>query len=109
MRVKSAAGLRRALWACLFLFAVDAGIAGYHSGVEAGIFPGPSGCTNNSTGEMTLEEMRAAIMNAALVPCDQPMGYFLGLSFAGWNALGATCAFLILLYALRKTGKGVAG
>jgi len=82
--------LGRIALVCGLLFLADAGIAAYHAGVELGIFTGPSGCTNHNTGEQTLEEMRAAIMNAALVPCDQPMAHILGLSMAGWNAVAAT-------------------
>ena len=53
------------------------------------IFAGPSACTSDAKTGQTLEEMRAAIMNAQLVPCDQPMAKFLGLSMAMWNAIAA--------------------
>ena len=75
---------------CLALFALDAGIAAYHAGVEAGIFPGPSGCTSSGKTGQTLEELRAEIMNAPLVSCDQAMIYVLGLSMAAWNAVAAS-------------------
>jgi disulfide bond formation protein DsbB len=75
--------------ACAVLFAVDAGIAIYHTGVEMGIFTGPSGCTSSGKTNMTLEEIRAEIMGAPLVSCDQAMAYIFGLSMATWNAIAA--------------------
>src|SRR5690606_6615932 len=82
---------------CMLLFMTTAGIAIYHAGVEWGIFTGPSGCSNTDSADMTLEEMRAAIMNAPLVSCDQAMGYIFGLSLAVWNALVATFMSLFIL------------
>jgi disulfide bond formation protein DsbB len=92
---------------CIGLFFVDAGIAAYHSAVEMGIVKGPSACTNNDRPGQTLEEMRAAIMHAQLVPCDQPMAYFLGLSMASWNGIAATItgiAMMMLWMRVRKSG-----
>lgn len=92
---------------CAALFAVDAGIAAYHAGVELHIFPGPSGCTADNSKEQTLEEMRRAIMEAQLVPCDQPMVHVLGLSMAAWNAVAAALlAGGMAAALLRLRGKG---
>ena len=91
--------------ACIALFALDAGIASYHAGVEAGIFPGPSGCTSSGKTGQTLEELRAEILNAPLVTCDQAMVYVLGLSMAAWNAIAAavmSIVSLIFVHLLRK-------
>lgn len=77
---------------CAALFTLDAGIAFYHTGVELHWFPGPSGCTNTSTGGQTLEEMRRQLMEAPLVSCDQAMATVLGLSLAAWNGLAAMAA-----------------
>lgn len=101
---------RRVLWLCVLLFVVDAGIAFYHAGVEWRWFPGPSSCTSNVSEPQTLEEMRRAILEAELVPCDQPMAQFLGLSMAAWNgiaALGMAGAVTAgLWYIRRNTRKG---
>ena len=83
------------------LFA-DAGIAFYHTGVEYGWFKGPDACSNTVTGEMTLEDMRAAIMNAPLVTCAQAMAYIFGLSMAAWNAMMAFAAGLATLIMVRR-------
>lgn len=79
---------------CALLFLVDAGIAGYHTGVETGIFKGPTACSSDGKVGQTLEEIRAAILNAPLVTCAQAMIYVLGLSMAAWNMIAATIAFL---------------
>jgi disulfide bond formation protein DsbB len=101
----------RALWGmaalCAVLFAVDSGIGLYHALVEMHIVTGPSACTA-STKPQTLEEMRAAIMNAQLVSCDQPMVHVLGLSMAGWNALAAAGSAVMMALGLRCVGKRAA-
>ncbi|MDX2074470.1 MAG: disulfide bond formation protein B [Alphaproteobacteria bacterium] len=88
---------KKGLWIVLFctlLFALDAGIAFYHTGVELDIFKGPDACSSSGGGEQTLEEMRAAIMNAPLVSCKQAMAYFWGISMAAWNGLAASMLVL---------------
>jgi disulfide bond formation protein DsbB len=87
----------------IVLLLADGGIAGYHAGVELGIFSGPSGCSSGGSGEQTIEEMRAAIMAAPLVTCDQAMAHIFGLSLAAWNAIAAFCASLAAIFFLRKT------
>ena len=101
--------INRTAWLCVLLFIVDGGIAVYHSGVELGFFLGPSGCTNSDHSGASLEEMRAAIMNAALVPCDQPMSYFLGLSMASWNAVAAFVMAGFLYICLRRFSRTAHG
>lgn len=95
MLVKSPAWQFRAVIFCVLLFALDAGIAFYHTGVELDIFQGPDACSAGNSGEQTLEEMRAAIMNAPLVSCKQAMAYFFGLSMAAWNGLAASLYILV--------------
>jgi disulfide bond formation protein DsbB len=91
------------LLVCVVLLFTDAGVAFYHTGVEQGWFKGPDACSaGSSSGEMTLEEMRRAIMNAPLVSCSQAMGYVLGLSLAAWNAMLATAMGLFVLAMLRR-------
>jgi len=85
---------------CAGLFFVDAGIAFYHAAVEMHWITGPSACTAN-TQEQTLEEMRAAIMGAALVSCDQPMVHVLGLSMAAWNGVAALGCGVLMIWGLR--------
>ena len=97
--VKSSKGLRGLAVLCLLLFWADAGLAGYHAGVEQHIFKGPSACTAN-TEPQTLEEMRKALLEAELVSCDQPMVHVLGLSMAAWNAVAAFLSGVLMLLGL---------
>jgi disulfide bond formation protein DsbB len=88
---------------CALLFLIDSGIAFYHTGVELGWFPTPSACSNPaSTGHETLEEMRAQIMSAPLVTCNQAMAHIFGLSLAAWNGIGALAFALGMACGLRK-------
>jgi disulfide bond formation protein DsbB len=94
-----------AAFLCAGLLFLDAGIALYHTGVEYHWFPGPSGCTSTSTGGETIEELRAQIMNAPAVTCDQAMAYIFGLSMAAWNFLAALVAHVVTLYAALQLWK----
>lgn len=96
-----------AAFLCAALFFTDAGIAFYHTGVEYGWFPGPSGCTNSATGGESIEELRAQIMNAPLVSCDQAMIHVLGLSMAAWNFLAAFAAGISTLYISMRLRKKI--
>lgn len=100
---KSRSLQRALLLLCALLFALDAGIAFYHTGVEYGWFPGPDACSSEAKPGQTLEEMRAAIMGAPLVTCAQAMAYIFGLSMAAWNALAAAAAAMAAFVAWRKT------
>jgi len=87
---------------CSLLFLVDSGIAAYHTGVEYGFFQAPSTCSGGGSEGQSLEEMRAAIMNAPLVSCAQAMAYIFGLSMAAWNMLAAFLAFIVSAVVLFK-------
>ncbi len=61
-------------------------IAGYHTGVEYKLWAGPSGCTGTvGSADMTLEELKAAIMSTAPVRCDEIPWSLFGISMAGYN------------------------
>ncbi len=79
--------LRAALVAALLLYLLDAGIALFHTGVEAGIFSLPEGCAASGPAG-SLDELRAQLL--ATVPrCDRPAAIIFGLSIAAWNAVFA--------------------
>lgn len=88
---------RVALFICGFLFLADAGIAGYHLGVEYKIFPGPDTCSGAPKPGTSLEELRRQLIEAPLVRCDEP-SVILGFSMAGWNMAYATLAAAATLY-----------
>lgn len=50
----------------------NVGIAAWHTGVEQSWWPGPSACSADITSFKTVEELRAHIMQAAVVRCDRP-------------------------------------
>ena len=103
LRVSKPKTQRLLLALCAALFLADAVIAAYHTGVELGIFTGPSACSGTAKPGQTLEELRAAILHAPLVSCAQAMAYFLGLSMAAWNAIVATGAFIATSTILYKS------
>lgn len=59
-------------------------LGGYHAGVEWKFWPGPTSCTG--LGELTFGDLDN-LNEARIVPCDNPQFRFLGLSFAGYNAI----------------------
>lgn len=67
---------------------VGAGIAGYHSGVEYGWWEGPTGCSSTTDmSNLSLEEMKKAILATPVVRCDEPAWTLFGISMAGYNFL----------------------
>jgi disulfide bond formation protein DsbB len=100
------AGARPALpWLALFLavvFAAGVVFAFYHVGVEQKWFAGPTACTANAGGAMTLEEMKQQILATAPVLCDQVQWSLIGVSLAGWNLLASLIMAAICLAVFLK-------
>jgi disulfide bond formation protein DsbB len=64
------------------------GLAVYHAGVEWRWWAGPAGCAAAGGADLTGDIL--ATIDAVHPPaCDQAAGRFLGLSFAGWNAVAS--------------------
>lgn len=72
---------------CGLGFAIGAGVAVFHVGVEQEWWRGTEACVGTAGDAQTIAELRAAIMAAPAALCDQVAWRFLGLSMAGWNAL----------------------
>ena len=86
------------LLAVVFLF--QAGLAGYHAGVEWKWWPGPQSCSGQGRADA---QALAALMSGAAVKapnCDVAAWRWLGLSMAGWNALIALGLAVLSLIAL---------
>jgi len=79
-------------------FMATAAVGVFHFGVEQKWWPGLSGCSGGNTAT-SIEALRAQILAAPVVRCDDIAFSFLGLSMAGWNALWA--ALLALLAATK--------
>ncbi len=96
-----------ALAAAFLLYLADAGIALYHTGVEAGIFALPAGCAATGPAE-SLADLKAQLL-ATAPRCDRPAAIFLGLSIAGWNALFALGLAALALVSLWRPGERAGG
>lgn len=84
----------------LLLFATDAGIAGFHAGVEQGWWEGLASCSGYVNMGGSVDEALEAIMNAPVVRCDEIAWSLFGISMAGYNFLIATG---MTLFMLKKT------
>ena len=69
---------------CTLVFCSGTGLAIYHVGVEQAWLS--SDCATVIIGD-TIEEIRASVLAAPVVRCDEVSWTFLQLSMAGWNAI----------------------
>jgi disulfide bond formation protein DsbB len=83
--------------------AITAGIGIYHTGVERGIFEGPTTCTSGPPGSLSSEQLFDKIMNAPLIRCDEVAWQMLGLSMASWNAIISLILVGFWLYAFKRS------
>jgi disulfide bond formation protein DsbB len=88
--------------ACAVAFFVDAGIAGFHVGVEQGWWTGTEACVGGDIDTSSIEAMRDAILNAPAVRCDEVVWSMFGISMAGWNGIGALGLGIGSLITLRR-------
>jgi disulfide bond formation protein DsbB len=68
-------------------FATNTGIAAFHVGVEQGWWQGLSGCSAEVGTAKTIEQLRAQILAAPIVRCDDIAWSLFGISMAGYNVL----------------------
>ncbi len=82
-------------------------LAVFHAGVELKYWPGPTDCSA-ATMKVTLDagNLLSDLNNTHPPACDSAPGFFLGLSFAGWNVV-ASLFFAAIGYfgAFAKSGK----
>lgn len=78
---------RGALLVTGLLFAYGTYLAGYHTGVEWHLWPGPTDCSGNNAGSATTSDLLKQIGNIRVVRCDVVQWTMFGLSFAGWNTV----------------------
>ena len=71
------------LVAAVFLWSMYLGV--FHAGVEWKFWPGPTACTGTGEG-LNFSDLNN-LNEAKVVPCDEPQFRFMGISFAGYNAL----------------------
>ncbi|MEM7399546.1 MAG: disulfide bond formation protein B [Pseudomonadota bacterium] len=75
-------------------FLLNMGLGIYHAGAEWKFWPGPDTCA----GGFELEWGEEGIVNTPVIRCDEAPWHFLGLSFAGWNAVASAGLAAIALW-----------
>ncbi len=80
---------------------VGAGIAGYHVGVEQGLWAGTSACGGTAT-PTDIEALRRQLMAAPVVRCDTPALVVLGLSMAAWNGVVSLATAVVVGWFARR-------
>ena len=68
------------------LFVWGTGLGIYHTGVEWGIFEGPTSCSGTGDAALSLD-MLGDLSDSQVVPCNAVQWELLGISLAGFNAL----------------------
>ncbi|QJE71835.1 disulfide bond formation protein B [Aerophototrophica crusticola] len=84
-RKPAARGVVLGLGAAAYL--AGACIALFHAGVEQHWWQGFTACTASGNAAGSLDDLRAAILAAPVVRCDEIAWSLFGLSMAGWNVL----------------------
>jgi len=84
------------------VFLVGTGIAAYHSGVEFGLFQGPTDCTGTIEKSANIQDFLKQLQTVKVIRCDEVAMRIFGLSLASWNAL--ICAVLAGVAAVGAAG-----
>jgi disulfide bond formation protein DsbB len=79
-----------AVGAAALVYAVSAGLAFYHAGVEWKFWPGPKSCAALGDAPATTGALGAALASGELGPsCEEAQWRLLGVSMAGYNLLAS--------------------
>jgi disulfide bond formation protein DsbB len=81
-------------------FVLNAALGVYHAGAEWKFWPGPETCA----GGFDLTWGQEGIVDTPVIRCDEAPWHFLGLSFAGWNAVASAGLALIAAYGAARRG-----
>lgn len=92
-------GAAAAVGAAALVYAVSAGLAFYHTGVEFEFWPGPALCSGGgAAGPISIDDIGAALDGPVDAPaCDDVQWSFLGVSMAGYNLLISAGLFALTL------------
>ena len=102
----SGRGARSLLALAGLVFLAGAAIAAFHVGVEQHWWAGTAECGGNIGKNLSLEELRAQILDAPIVRCDDVAWSLFGVSMAGYNfLLSLGLAGFALLSAFRISEK----
>lgn len=84
-------------------FLATSGIAVFHAGVEYGFWEGLDSCSSAVDLSGSVEDALAAIMDAAVVKCNEVSWSLFGISMAGYNAMiGLALAGFVAQPALKR-------
>jgi len=84
---------------CAVGFAATAAIGGFHVGVEQSWWEGTAECVGDTSKAMSVQELKAQIMSAPVVRCDDIAWSLFGISMAGYNLLAASILAVFSLIA----------
>lgn len=87
-------------------FAVGGAIAVFHVGVEQQWWRGTAECTGAGIDATTVEALRAQLMAAPVVRCDEVQWSLLGISMAGYNVLMSLALAAFSALAALRLGRG---
>jgi len=92
--------IRPIMIAGLVTLLAGAGVAGWHSGVEWGVLPGPTACSGGVSLDGDPGAALDALLASAPVRCDEVPWSLFGLSMANWNGLAsiALAAFMLISF-----------
>ncbi len=98
---KSKLGAAAAVGAAALVYAVSAGLAFYHTGVEYGYWPGPAICSGGGGAlDIDINDLGASLTEKTDAPsCEDVQWRFLGVSMAGYNLLASAGLFALTLFA----------
>ena len=72
----------------MLIFVASAALGAYHSGVEWGLWLGPSDCGGGAaSGAGNMGDFLSQLQTTRVVSCTEAAWRFMGLSLAGWNVL----------------------
>ncbi|WP_142850664.1 disulfide bond formation protein B [Telmatospirillum sp. J64-1] len=74
---------------CGLAFLANAGIAGYHVGVEQGWWAGTAGCTGGGVTAATVDDLQRLLAQPPAARCDDVPWTLFGISMAGYNILAS--------------------
>ena len=87
-----------------------AGIAAFHVGVEQHWWRGTDGCHSPGfDSDLTIDELREAVLGTSFVPCDEIPWELFGISMAGYNFLFSLALGVAVLWTLFRLRAGQAG
>ena len=83
----------------------NAGLGGYHAGVEWGFWPGPTECTGPIGDLGSSGGLLDRLDSVKVIRCDEVQWRFLGLSLAGYNVLISLLMALLAAWGLLRCAR----